>query len=313
MIEAEVSINTGSANLFATFTQPQETSAAPAVLMVHGSGALDRDENSKGFKLNIFNAIAKQLESIGVASLRYDKRGCGKSSGDYYSANHTDLVDDADAWIRFLQQQPSINPRQIFVLGHSEGTLIAPQLSSRHQDIAGIVLLNPFCENLENILLTQAKHIQQSIQTLSGAKGMMLRTLGYLVNPIAFQQRLIRRIKTSHKPVIRLFFFAKIPANWFRQAMQANPSDIHAKTACPVLMIAGGKDIQCSSDDVKKIEAQLQQESETHILTNLTHILRNDAKPASFFNYKKLMQQPVEDEVLQLISQWLQRQIKHYD
>ena len=63
--------------------------------MVHGSGPLDRNENvKKGSHLNLFNTLAHHLAGIGIASLRYDKRGCGESTGDYYAAGHSDLLAD---------------------------------------------------------------------------------------------------------------------------------------------------------------------------------------------------------------------------
>lgn len=66
--------------------------------MVHGSGSLDRDENMKGQQLNIFNTVAHYLAREGIASLRYDKQGRGKSSGDYYTMGLLDLVNNSVSW-----------------------------------------------------------------------------------------------------------------------------------------------------------------------------------------------------------------------
>lgn len=92
MQEQEVRIQSGEVELIGILCSPDGTGKFPAVLMVHGRGPLDRDENMKGQQLNIFNAIAHVLAQRGIASLRYDKRGYGASSGDFMSAGHADLV-----------------------------------------------------------------------------------------------------------------------------------------------------------------------------------------------------------------------------
>ena len=60
--------------------------------MIHGSGPMDRNENMPGQSLNVFNTIAEHLAEKGIASLRYDKRGCGKSGGNYLGLVNTNLI-----------------------------------------------------------------------------------------------------------------------------------------------------------------------------------------------------------------------------
>ena len=117
----------------------------PAFVLVHGSGPNDRDENAdlrllfpkrkekfaeilKSFnldpsklKLNVFNRMSSHLVKEGFIILRYDKRGVGKSSGDYKKAGFKDLIFDVHAAIKFLRSQPEVDSAKTVVLGHSEG------------------------------------------------------------------------------------------------------------------------------------------------------------------------------------------------
>ena len=102
MVELECKLEHAGAVLAGALCLPPGSGRVPCVLMLPASGPLDRDENFKGQRLNIFNAIAHHLASKGFASLRYDKRGCGQSTGDYFSAGYFDFVADAAAWHDWL-------------------------------------------------------------------------------------------------------------------------------------------------------------------------------------------------------------------
>ena len=90
MLKHDITINSDGSSLSATVCRPEEKGRVPFVLMIHGTGPLDRDENMKGQRIDAFNTIAHHLAAGGIASLRYDKRGCGRSTGDYYRAGHAD-------------------------------------------------------------------------------------------------------------------------------------------------------------------------------------------------------------------------------
>ena len=138
---SEVSFNNDAAKvaLAGTFTVPLGKGPFPAVVLVHGSGALDRDEVVFGHK--IFLVLADHLSRKGIAVLRYDKRGVGKSSGSFDSATSLDLAGDAEAALRFLRARADVDSRHIGIIGHSEGGLIAPLVASRDPALGFVVLL----------------------------------------------------------------------------------------------------------------------------------------------------------------------------
>ena len=309
MIEKEIEIESKGSNLSGTICIPEDKGSFPFVLMVHGSGPLDRDENMANQKLNIFNSIAYHLASVGIASLRYDKRGCGKSSGSFYKASHFDFVEDAIACFDTLDKSELCMKNNIYVLGHSEGCIIAPQMSLKRPSIAGIVLLCPFVQNMESILINQARHIQEAINNLEGIKGIITRLLLKLMgDPVTSQRKLIDKLKSSSTPTIRIWF-RKIPANWLRELLQIDPQDILKRVMCPILMIGAEKDIQCDPADVRRIAELKEGTAEAHVIKGLTHILRVDEREPSIFHYAELIEKPVEPVVLKLVTQWLEQKI----
>jgi dipeptidyl aminopeptidase/acylaminoacyl peptidase len=134
MLELELEIEAVGALLSGTLCLPSDRGPMPAVLMLPGSGPMDRNENMEGQCLNTFNTFAHQLAEIGFASLRYDKRGCGKSTGEYFQAGYFDFVEDAVACFDRLKCHSLCASDQIYALGHSEGTLTAMHVSlQRHE------------------------------------------------------------------------------------------------------------------------------------------------------------------------------------
>lgn len=119
MLESELEIKAAGGVLAGTLCLPCDVGPFPCVLMLPGSGPLDRDENFEGQRLDIFNTIAHQLAQKDFASLRYD-RGCGRSSGEYYQAGYFDFVEDAIACFDSLKCHPRCMTNRIYALGHSE-------------------------------------------------------------------------------------------------------------------------------------------------------------------------------------------------
>ncbi len=304
MIEREVQIPADGATLAGTLMLPDSGEGWPVCLMIHGSGPLDRDENIPVQELNVFNTIAERLAANGVGSLRYDKRGCGKSTGDHYRASHQDTVEDAAAAIHYLRDVEGIGIDRIVLLGHSEGTIIAAELAPRYPGMMGLVLLAPFVQPLEQILINQAEHMDQAAKDLTGLSGITTRAIFRLGGgAISGQQRLINKLKTNDAPTFR-FLFRKIPADSLRGLMKLDPPAIYAEVECPTLIIAGEKDIQCDPKDVATIESLIQAMTETHIIPDLTHILRRDPEEPNIFHYPKIMNDPLDEEVLGLVVRW---------
>src|SRR6185369_7709526 len=125
--------------LAGTLTLPQGRGPFPAVVMITGSGAQDRDETILGHKP--FAVIADRLTRDGIAVLRVDDRGFAKSTGDFTKATDDDFAVDAAANVAFLRKRPDIDPKRVGLIGHSEGGLVAPKVAAKDPKIAFIVLM----------------------------------------------------------------------------------------------------------------------------------------------------------------------------
>ena len=122
-----------------TLSKPKGEGKFPVVLMITGSGPQDRDETIGMHKS--FWLIADYLTKLGIAVLRVDDRGMGKSSGDFSASTSADFATDVMAGIRYLKTRKDIDTAKIGLIGHSEGAMIAPYVAARSNDVAFIVML----------------------------------------------------------------------------------------------------------------------------------------------------------------------------
>ncbi|NOZ32068.1 MAG: alpha/beta hydrolase [Alphaproteobacteria bacterium] len=306
MKSEQVKILSGEITLAGTLCAPQTPGPHPVVLLIHGSGPLDRDVNTTGIKLNIFNTMAEVLARKGFATLRYDKRGRGKSGGKYYSAGHFDLVEDATACANFLAARNEFS--NLYLLGHSEGTLIAPQVAARLADPAGMVLVCPLIDTIETVLIDQAGQMERAIANEKGFQAWVARLFTSIFgSPTKTQKKLVARVKKSTKPVIWLGL-ARLPARWLRELMAIQPRKLFAKVTIPTFLVGAQKDIQCKPGDGAEIAALIGDKASFTMIDDLTHILRKDPGEHTFFSYKALFRQPMDTEVIEVISDWLSAQ-----
>ena len=113
--------------------------------------------------MNAFNTIAHHLADKGIASLRYDKRGIGRSSGSYWDAGFYDLIQDAKSAYDYLVSHKRIKKDMLFLLGHSEGGYIAPKISLTYTSIAGLILIASTVQRLEKVLSAQSAILKKGV------------------------------------------------------------------------------------------------------------------------------------------------------
>jgi len=314
--EQTISINSGKITLEGTLTLPDpdqnatqnSTKVGQSVLLIQDSGPLDRNQNSVQIQQNVLSAIATELASNGVASVRFDKRGCGASEGNFDATGHSDLVADAQAWLDYLHHNSPLANTDTYVLGHGEGSIIAPQLLTANPFLKGQILISPFLENYEIIIRRQAENALKEINEMTGFKGRAIRFFLRLSgDQIAKQRKLIERIRGSKKDIIKIKKQV-INAKWIREMVNLDASEIHTKVSAPTLIIGGEKDLQCRPEDVAELAKMLSGPVQSHLFPDLTHILRPDYEKPSTQHYLALSIQDVDPRVLGAISQWLKEQ-----
>ncbi|OHB63980.1 MAG: hypothetical protein A2Y76_07975 [Planctomycetes bacterium RBG_13_60_9] len=154
-LEEEVGYENPSAKvrIAGSLTLPEGKGPFPAVLLIVGSGPLDRDETVSFHKP--FLVLADHLTRQGIAVLRVDKRGVGKTTGDLAEATIQELADDVRAGVEYLKGRKEIDSKQIGLLGHSEGGVVGPILASQSSDVAFLVMLAGLGQNNGDIIIFQ--------------------------------------------------------------------------------------------------------------------------------------------------------------
>jgi len=160
--ETEVTVGSGPWALPGTLSLPAGAGPFPAVMLVHGSGPQDRDETIGPNRP--FRDLAWGLASQGIAVLRYEKRT--KEHAALYTPElvaaitvQEETIDDALAAVRLLRQTPGIDPRCLYVLGHSLGATLAPRIGQQDPSIAGLIILAGIARTLEDTILDQFTYL----------------------------------------------------------------------------------------------------------------------------------------------------------
>ena len=278
--------------LACTLTTPDGTGPHPAVLLLHGSGRLDRDGNAGRLQQNLGPALAESLARQGIATLRYDRRGVGATPGDWLSTGFVDNRDDAAAALSALATLPGIRPDAIGVVGHSEGALHAMSLGTR-PGVAAVVLLAGFARTGEDALRWQADAVASGLPA-------PLRPL------VRLSSRRLIKLGTTTEDVVRVAG-KRVNARWTREMLHHDSRSDLARIRVPVLAVTGDKDVQVDPADLQRIHALVPGPVETLLFPGLTHLLRKEPDPASVRSYPRQLRSPVDGELLDVVTSWLAR------
>lgn len=242
--------------LAGTLTMPESTSPVPAVVLITGSGAQDRDETLMGHKP--FLVIADALTRAGVAVLRLDDRGVGGSTGSLEPGTTVDLARDTAAAIDWLAKQPGIDAKRIGLVGHSEGGLIAPMLATSRDDVAFMVLLAGPAQQGDALLVEQTGLLAAAGGADAAMVDAMRRTLADLIaqakDPAVPQAELQGKLrgallaKASELPPGLYEIMDPYPvvlsSPWMRAFLAYDPVPTLEKVRCPTLALFGERDLQ---------------------------------------------------------------------
>jgi len=277
MVQQEVSFISGDLRLAGTLALPSSAGRFPGVLLIGGSGRVDRDQNHETIRTNIFSDIAGHLAGVGFASLRYDKRGVGRSEGSFQETGFFDNVADAAAALGFLREREETVSERVFLLGASEGAVISTRLAGQGADAAGAILVAGTAKRGEEALKWQAKQVMEGVEDSRRWEVLFTR------------------------------LSASMSGKWLSEFMAYDPSEDFSRIRVPVLAITGSKDIQADPQDLKRMQQITSADLECHELPDVTHILRTDEGEPSPSTYVRQLQQPVDPGVLHCISEWLHR------
>jgi pimeloyl-ACP methyl ester carboxylesterase len=237
-----------------TLTLPKKEGVFPAVILISGSGPQNRDEELLGHKP--FLVLSDFLTKNGIAVLRFDDRGTGKSSGDFKEATTFDFAKDVEYAIEYLQKRKEINKDKIGLIGHSEGGIIAPIIASENEDIDFIVLMAGSALRGDKLLLLQKYKIETQLginrqlvennqQIFAGAYEIILNQSieNELVSDTLskyFTSKYGQALPEKQKTAL----INQLSSPWMLNFIRLDPVVYLSKVNCPVLAINGSKDIQ---------------------------------------------------------------------
>jgi len=307
MNETEVTIH-AEFPLSGTLTLPKlEKKSYPAVLIISGSGKGNRDGNLRNMNLNVYKELAEFLTMNGCITLRYDKRGTHQSEGNYYKTGLNDLINDATDAVNFLRSHNQVDSEKVFILGHSEGALLTPAVYHKTR-VCGLILLAGAFQPSKTITQLQADQLYNEMKNAPGIKGLFFRLLNIPAKAKKQNEKLLKRIIDSDQAVMRVKGI-RINAKWMRETLAFDVSKYLRGLTCPVLVVSGEKDVQVPPKDAEKIADNIQGKAEWYIVDDMNHILRKFAGNHTMLNlskeYKSQINQPIDNELLNIIKTWL--------
>lgn len=237
---------------------PKSDRPLPVALLIAGSGPTDRNGNNPMGHNDSLKRLAQSLAKQGIASLRYDKRGVGKSlalAPDERDLSVEAYVADAAAWIEELRGDPRFS--SVILIGHSEGALIA-SLASARQPVAALITLAGSGRPIDDVLREQLQ---------GRLPPALLASSHYLIDEL--------RAGRTHQPVpeaLEVLFRPSVQPyliSLFRQ----DPAQAFAQVDAPALIIQGTHDMQVGIEDARALQRS-RPDAEMALISGMNHVLR---------------------------------------
>ncbi|HSO75559.1 MAG TPA: alpha/beta fold hydrolase [Blastocatellia bacterium] len=298
----EVTVQAKGFTLAGTLLLPKSGKAPfPAVITITGSGQQTRDERLPlpGLeKYRPFGQIAEALANRGVAVLRVDDRGVGKSTGiqTLSTVTMTDFADDVRAQVAYLRARREIDPKRIALAGHSEGGVIAPMVAGSDSEIAAIVLMAGTAKRGDVVLEFQVNYQLDGDTTLTPEAKAAKRA-----EQLAEIRKVVEGGDTS-----KLSEFMRSP--WMRHFLTYDPLPAIARVRQPILILQGEIDRQVTADQAQMIEKAARtagnKDVSVRVFPGLNHLFL-PAKTGAPSEYTSLSTTTVGEDVIKQLSDWL--------
>lgn len=257
--ESEMILKTSSGNIVGTLTVPNQVKNMPVVIIIPGSGPTDRNGNSPiGLHTDAYKMLAEGLAQNDIASLRYDKRGIGKSKTampDESSIRFDTYVQDVVDWITELKADKRFS--KIYLLGHSEGSLIG-MLAAEKSKVAGFISVSGPGRPTDEILREQLAN-KLPPQLLSESDNIL-------------DSLKAGKTVANIPPTLHALFRPSVQP-YMISHMKYNPTKEIAKLKIPALIIQGTTDLQVPVNDARLLSTA-KPDAKLVIIDNMNHVMK---------------------------------------
>lgn len=291
--EEEITLNTPTGDIHGKLMLPENNTPCPLVIIIAGSGPTDMDGNSIGLGMtnNSLLYLAKELADNGIASVRYDKRGIGKSQAAGTSEEELRFehyIDDATAWAEMFGNDSRFST--IAIAGHSEGSLIGMIAAQKSKAVKAYISIAGTGRPAYEVIEEQLKRNPEQIQREAAA-----------INKELCEGRIVENIPNYLASLYRKSVQPYL-ISWFRY----NPAKEISKLKIPVLIVQGDMDIQVG---VKEAETLLAARmfSSYHIIKDMNHVLKHCASNEMVLQLEtyKDPKLPIKKELVEHIVRFL--------
>jgi pimeloyl-ACP methyl ester carboxylesterase len=244
-------------------TMVQPSKDAPLVLVIPGSGPTDRDGNNPlGVRAAPYRLLAEGLAAQGVGTVRIDKRGAFGSKGAVADGNAVtieDYVHDTRAWVEAIRAHTGA--QCVWLLGHSEGGLIALASAVKVDHLCGLILIAAPGRPLAGIIKEQLR--------ANPANAPLLATADHAIDELSAG----RRVDTSALPPALMPLFNPAVQGYLISLLSLDPAKLAGKVDRPMLIVQGQRDLQVSVADAERLK-QAAPQATLLILPDTNHVLK---------------------------------------
>ena len=299
--EQEVLLGSGPLAAAGTLSMPRQPRPCPAVVLLAGSGPLDRDETIGRNKP--FKDLAWGLASQGIAVLRFDK--VTHAHPDLVVPNREftatdEYVPDAQAAVQLLLSQEFVDPKRIFVLGHSLGGTVAPRVAAAEPAVAGMIIMAGGTQPLHWAAVRQMSYLASQGPDPDSAKPV-IETMTALARMVDSPDL------SPSTPDSELPF--NVPAQYWLDLRGYRPGALAATVAKPTLILQGARDYQVTvADDLPEWQTDYPA-AEVRIYEDDNHMFLSGKGPSTPAEYERV--QHVDPAVIKDIATWLVRGPDH--
>ncbi|MEE2032586.1 alpha/beta hydrolase [Rhodococcus chondri] len=316
MSDIEITFSSGDVNLHGSLRVPVSIKGAvPAVLLLAGSGPTDRNGDSALLPgpIGTLRHLADVLERHGFASLRYDKLGSGVTGlGPYDVEDVADLgfstfIDAAAEALKFLAAQRGVDARRLYVVGHSEGALIALSLAQTNSGISGLGLLEPLAVRLLDLLTAQ---IDAQLDAVVSARQLPVQIADELRVALTGAVESLRADGTLSDDLpepLRNAGLVSANAKALAEEDALDPRMLAAQIDgdLPVLTSVSSKDIQVRVEDVDALDAALVHTRLTSLRMRRTNHVLKDIGDQQSTGADYVADLPYSDEFTSGFEEWI--------